>query len=288
MAESAAARYAAMVRAAEENQRRGAPDRSRVSESGPQTSAPDRWQGCAARFREDPFREDPTLAALLSFIEPEDTVLDVGGGAGRYLPIARQCREYVNVEPSSAMGAQFEASVREAGIGNARWLQSDWQSAQAAGDVCFCANVVYYIEDIAPFVQKLHTASRRRVMIVMHSTPPRNRDAELAGVIHDGEPVHDPGYRELLPVLWELGLLPDVRVLGKSDFIAERERYPDRAAAVSAVIPARLEAAAANRARQAIEDRFLDLFVPAEEGGYRRRPAQDSRVLLITWETRPD
>ncbi len=212
-------------------------------------------------------------------------MLDVGGGAGRYLPIAFRCREYVNVEPSPSMGAQFEASVHEAGIANARWFRSDWLGADITGDVCFCANVVYYIADIAPFVAKLHAASRRRVMLVMHSTPPRNIGAELFRAVYEAEPIRDPGYQELLPVLWELGLLPEVRVLGPSDFVAERECYADRDAAIAAVIPAGFDEASRHRARAAVDERFYELFMPGATGGYQRRPDHRSRVLLITWET---
>jgi hypothetical protein len=279
LAERAADRYAALVRAAEEHQRTTA-TRSPDSEAGS-----DRWRAGAARFREDPFREHDTLAALLSFIEPADTVLDVGGGAGRYLPLALHCRAYVNVEPSPGMGAQFETSVRDAGMTNARWLHSDWLGAEIEGDVCFSANVVYYIADIVPFVAKLTAASRRRVMIVLHSVPPRNVGADLYRYVYGRERPLDPGYQELLPVLWEMGLLPDVRVLGPSDFIAERERYPDRDRAIAAVLPKQLDAESTAQARRTLADHFDELFVPAPEGGYRRRPNGASRVLLLTWET---
>jgi hypothetical protein len=294
VAQSAAERYTEQVRAAEAHQQRVAASRAAANPPKSPSESPgrspdaqsDRWEARAARFREDPFRQNETLTALLSFIEPTDTVLDVGGGAGRYLPVAMRCREFVNVEPSPSMGAQFEASVREAGITNARWLQSDWLGADIQGDVCFTANVIYYIADVVPFVAKLNAASRRRVMIVMHSLPPRNVGADLYRYVYEREPVRDPGHRELLPVLWDMGLLPEVRVLGQSDFITERERYPDRAAAIAAVLPAGLEAGAAVRARSAMEDHFAELFVPTPEGGYRRRPNDVSRVLLITWDTR--
>jgi hypothetical protein len=293
VAQSAAERYAELVHAAEAHQRRLAasrtvPNRLASPDASPVRSPdgqPDRWQARAARFREDPFRQNETLEALLSFIEPTDTVLDVGGGAGRYLPLALRCRELINVEPSPSMGAQFEAAVREAGISNARWLQSDWLGADVQGDVCFTANVIYYIADVVPFVAKLTAASRRRVMIVMHSLPPRNVGANLYRYIHDREPPRDPGHRELLPVLWDMGLLPEVRVLGPSDFIAERERYPDRDAAISAVLPAGLEAGEVERARNSVAAHFDELFASSPEGGYRRRPNDMSRVLLITWET---
>ena len=285
MDQHAASRYAELVQTAEKHQARRAVGRARGNEGTSGGPEGDRWQACAGRLREDPFREDETLSALLSFIEPNDVVLDVGGGAGRYLPIAFRCREYVNVEPSPSMGAQFTASVREAGAANARWVQSDWLSADVTGDVCFCANVVYYIADIAPFVAKLDAASRRRVMIVMHSSPPRNIGTALYRIVHGAEPIRDPGYQELLPVLWELGILPEVRVLGPSDFVAERERYAHREAAIAAVIPAGFDDAARARARAALNEHFDELFMPATSGGYRRRPDHASRVLLITWET---
>jgi hypothetical protein len=268
-----------MVDAAEEDRRRTRSRSARADESA------DRWQAGAARFREDPFRAHETLQTLLSYIQPSDTVLDVGGGAGRYLPLALHCREYVNVEPSPGMAAQFELSVREAGITNARCLQSAWEQADITGDVGFSANVVYYIADIVPFIAKLHAASRRRVMLVLHSVPPRNAGADVARIVHGRVPIPDPGYRELLPVLWDMGLLPDVRVLGSSDFIVERGRYPDRATAIAAVVPGQIEDGDRARVTSALEAHFDELFIPTPEGGYRRRPQGESRVLLITWET---
>jgi hypothetical protein len=86
----------------------------------PKDGPPDRWQPGATRFREDPFRTNPTIAALLSFINRGDVVLDVDGGAGRYLPLALHCTELINVEPSAAMGQQFEECVRDSTIHNAR------------------------------------------------------------------------------------------------------------------------------------------------------------------------
>jgi len=280
MTQRSAERYAELVRAAEAHQRD-----LRAEDQAP--ARPDRWKAQASRYREDPFREHETLKALLSYIEPADTVLDVGGGAGRYLPLSLHCQNYFNVEPSAGMGAQFKAAVQEAGIDNAKWIESDWLGAKIDGDVCFTANVVYYIEDIVPFVQKLRTASRRRVMIVMHSVPPRNVGTELARVVYGHEPPPDPGFKDLLPVLWDMGLLPEVRVLGPSDFIAERQRYADRTEAVEAALPARLEGEAIARAKSEVEKHFDQLFVSTQEGDYRRRPNGISRVLLITWETRP-
>jgi len=271
---TAAEIYAGLVRATE----------TRPS-AEPSPSQSERWSPGASRFREDPFREkNETLDGVLSFIEPDDVVLDVGGGAGRYLPLALKCRRLVNVEPSAGMGAQFEAAVKDAKIANAEWLHSDWLGAQIEGEVCFTANVVYYIADIVPFVEKLTTAARRRVMVIMHSIPPTNIGANLHRLVYGREPALAPSHRELLPVLWDMGLLPDVRVLGPSDFIVERARFAGREEAIQSALPAQLETSQLEFARENVERHFDEIFMESD-GRYRRRPAP-SRVLLITWETK--
>ena len=61
-------------------------------------------------------KPDANLLAVMDYVKPEHVVLDVGGGAGRYsLPLALQCREVLNVEPATGMGAAFEASAKERG-----------------------------------------------------------------------------------------------------------------------------------------------------------------------------
>src|SRR6516225_2150647 len=57
-------------------------------------------------IKADPRRPlDPNLEIIASYVEPDDVIVDVGGGAGRIsLPLAMRCGEVINVEPSPAMG----------------------------------------------------------------------------------------------------------------------------------------------------------------------------------------
>jgi precorrin-6B methylase 2 len=73
-------------------------------------------------MKADPRRPlDPNLEIIASYIQPDDVIVDVGGGAGRIsLPLALRCREGINVEPSIATGAGFRANADQAGISNAR------------------------------------------------------------------------------------------------------------------------------------------------------------------------
>src|SRR5262249_5723065 len=117
----------------------------------------------------------------------------------------------------------------------------------------------------------------------MHSVPPTNVGANLYRLLHGKDLALAPGQRELLPVLWDMGILPDVHVLGPSDFIAERARFPGREEAIASVVPGGFQGQERERALATIGSHFDEIFVPAEQG-YRRRPIGISRVLLITWE----
>lgn len=74
-----------------------------IQEQGPS----DFWQPFAEQFRADPRRvDDPLVERLSREVAPQDTVLDVGAGAGRLaLPLAMRCREVMAVEPSAAMAS---------------------------------------------------------------------------------------------------------------------------------------------------------------------------------------
>src|ERR671925_2372065 len=81
----------------------------------------DRWGGeTAQRYRYDPHRSlDANLEVIASYVQREDVLIDVGGGAGRVsLPLALRCREVVNVDASPGMGEEFAATAAEAGITN--------------------------------------------------------------------------------------------------------------------------------------------------------------------------
>ncbi len=80
----------------------------------------DLWSGIAEGFRDDPRRVgDPVVEQISEWLTPQSTVLDVGGGAGRYaLPLALQCHEGTVIEPSEAMQNALRESAMAAGIEN--------------------------------------------------------------------------------------------------------------------------------------------------------------------------
>ena len=247
-----------------------------------------RWDNAAARFSADPHRKpESNLEAILAYIAPEHVVIDVGGGAGRYaLPIALRCKEVINVEPSQGMGEGFEASAKGAGITNARWIGADWLGARGvSGDVSLIVNVTYFVRDVVPFVEKLVQATRERVIIAMSVTPPPNQSARLFELVNGEPQCLVPGYRELLPVLWDIGIVPDVRVLGDFRATALGGTYADREAALDSLNDDRRSTEDAARLRESFAANFDELF-EAVQGGYRRKPTGDPRMILVTWGTK--
>jgi SAM-dependent methyltransferase len=244
-----------------------------------------RWDTAAQRFRDNPRRDlDDNLQAIAGFLGPEDVLLDVGGGAGRYaLPLALRCKEVINVEPSPGMGAEFEASAKEAAIANARWIESDWLSVRdVTGDVSLVANVTYFVADIVPFIEKLVAASRRRVILAVSSTPPPNQGADMYRLINGEDQAPVPGHRALLPVLWDMGILPNVRVVGSGASTLAGRVFGTKDEAIEAQI-GQLEGPERDHAIQTLAAHFDALFRPAP-GGFRRNMGEP-KLLLITWNT---
>lgn len=256
----------------------------------------DRWGGrVAQRFREDPHRELSTnLSAIAAYVQTEDVVIDIGGGAGRVsLPLALSCREVINVDPSPGMAAEFEACAAEAGITNSRCIQSDWLAADGVqGDVSVVANVTYFVRDIVLFIQKLEAASRRRVLITVWSVPPPNRTPAPFRLVFEEDLEPAPGHWELLPVLWDMGILPDLRVLTGS-FSPPEDRLPQtREEAVEQTLqrvapPWALERRGPEFPQRArgLLDAHLEDFMVHTADGFSYLQDRDARELLITWET---
>ena len=151
------------------------------------------------------------------------------------------------------------------------------------------ANVTYFVGDIKAFVRKLGTASRRRVIINVNSVPNPNHNAKLFRLVYGEEQSMLPGHQELLPVLWEIGILPDVQVLPDVFIVPGsplETKLPQtkEEALVFATQGAWLRAEDQERARGLIGDRFDELF-GVNEKGFCPTWLPDTRQLLITWET---
>ena len=245
----------------------------------------DHWADLAELFRLDPRRpKDASLQVLASYLEFSDRFVDVGGGAGRIsLALADSVREVVLVEPSAGMREQFVQARDDAGITNARVTNNWWMDSGETGDVIHLSDVTYFVRDIVPFVTKLHNSASRRVMITVWRPAPGDMDNELRRVLYDEQTAPWPGLPELAAVLWEMGLLPDVRIIPAPPWW-----IPEAAGDLSEGQAMNLAMSRLERedelTRRHIENNFDRLF---ERGPNRLSPRWLNRVreVVITWET---
>lgn len=176
----------------------------------------DMWSGIADNFRGDAGRtDDPVVNLVSGWLRPDSTVLDVGGGGGRYaLPFALKCREVTVVEPSPAMVSVLQASAKDAAIENVRIVEQGWEEAEVEKhSVVFCANVLYGVADIEPFVRKLQDSASEIVAVVVYYDAPMSMMSPLWKAVHQEERISLPALPELLPVLWEMEIHPNVNTL---------------------------------------------------------------------------
>lgn len=258
---------------------------------------PDLWGGeIAKRFRADPKRQmEDNFQILADFVRPDDVFVDVGGGAGRLtLPISLLCREVINVEPSAGMVEVFDSCVAEEGITNARSVQADWVDVDVAqdgvqGDVVHASNVTYFVRDIDRFTANLQAAARRRVIVTMWSVANPMHNAPLFKMVYGEDQATVPGHAQLLPALWEMGILPDVRFLPHGthfdgvrqppSFPQNKEDAVEMALAGVWLVPQHRE-----RADKVVRDNFDKLFEQSPEG-FVPLWLPDAQQVLITWET---
>jgi SAM-dependent methyltransferase len=244
-------------------------------------------------LKSDPRRQlEPNLEIIAGCVQPDDVIVDVGGGAGRLsLPLALRCREVINVDPPAAMLRAFETNARQAGISNVRGVHADWLEVEPPrGSFALVSHVTYLTRAIVPFVEKLEAAATRRALIMLNRPPSGSR--ELFRLVHGEVEELVPGHVELVNVLWEMGIEPDVRML--PDPPTGPQPPPSREAAVHMAImrfageqwalwPLGTELEA--RLRQVLDTRFDELFTQTADG-YVPAGINPGREVLITWEPR--
>ena len=169
----------------------------------------DFWAESAKRFEADPYRTDDLVLNAVQEIIPESrSVLDVGGGTGRFaIPIALNGREVTVIDQSPAMLGVLQSQIESYKIPNITMVQGSFQSVSIpVMDVVFCAHVLYTIEHIEQFVKLLDVAGSHKIIVIMFEKSPQSELADVWHFIHGEQRVTLPGAVEFLKILQSMGI----------------------------------------------------------------------------------
>jgi len=241
----------------------------------------DPWRGRADRFAAYSAElppDDPLFLRLRAAVHPDDTVLDVGAGAGRYaVPLAGLARAVVAVEPSPAMRRHLAARIDEASAGNVTVVGAAWPDAEVdAADVTLCAHVVYGVREILPFLRALDTHTRRLCLLAIRVEQHPGM-IELARVVLDEERVRQPALIDLYNALAALGIAADVQV----GPVSSGFRFTDHADA-AAHYADRLRIPAASPTMDRLHAALVTHLVQGRDGRWRW-PGALPRNAIVSW-----
>jgi SAM-dependent methyltransferase len=243
-------------------------------------AAVDRWEVTSPLFKANPRRtDDVEVNRLVREVAPAMTVLDVGGGAGRYaLPLALWCRHVTVVEPSPSMGKSLRQIAAEAGIDNVSLVAKRWEEAEVeSADVVLSAHVIYMVEDIRAFVGKLVAHARKKVLMPTFMRPPMARYAPFWRAVHGEDRQELPGARELMQVLWEMDIYPHLEMFDPrpprvfKDWQGALETLRER-------IHVKPDTAEDARLQRAMRELLVET-----SGSYAMQRALPERLALISW-----
>lgn len=221
----------------------------------------------------------PAQVAALG-LQPHETLLDVGAGAGRLaIPAARVARHVTALDVSSHMLAALRSNARAAGVDNIDTVQLGWE-AVTPGENLVPHDVVLLSRSPAMCdLVKVDALARRAAFVMVYSGRSLKgfHDELVAGI----QPVPPPGeaVAALAPHVLVFNRLIDMGIEARVDYLDDGfdKWYPDEAAAVADFAWLRLPPGS--------ESRFRDNLLPwlqAEEGGVRLRMA--TRSAVVWWQ----
>jgi CTP:molybdopterin cytidylyltransferase MocA/SAM-dependent methyltransferase len=250
---------------------------------------PDFYAPVTDLFRADPRRTDePVLDALLALVEPGETWIDIGAGAGRYalpiaLELARSGGRVIAVDASPGMLDALIELQAEHGVTDVEVVETRWPPPprtpldRFAADVALIAHVGYDIEAIGPFIRAMESIARRLCVAVLMERQPSSIADACWPPVHGEERVALPALPEFVEWLRARGHEPAVEMLSREPRrFASREELEGFLRRQLWIEPG---AAADRRFRSSLDE----LLVVDADGRVGLRTQQPLPIGVVTW-----
>ncbi|MCL5961091.1 MAG: class I SAM-dependent methyltransferase [Chloroflexi bacterium] len=167
----------------------------------------------------------PLLLRVEELVDSRSVVLDVGAGSGRLaIPLAPKVGKILAVESSPAMRSALQTRIAELGADNVEVVAGRWPGIEVPQvDIAFCANVVYDVADLGPFLLKMDQVAKHHCFIQLTPRHPLDAFRELWEEFVGWTPPHGPTYLDAVECLRQLGIEPRVEVAPSKRWLRFRD-----------------------------------------------------------------
>jgi len=206
-------------------------DRTHKQADQPQS---DEWANRAHEFQAKVCRRwekpDSSRDFLLTQIDGDTTVLDIGSGPGAWSLLASKTAKRVTaLDPSPSMLAILKHIITEQGIDNIDTVQAAWPGAKVAQhDLSFCSHAMYMTPHLPAFIQAMNAVTRRRCFFLMRA-PVLDGPMAIASQRVWGHPHDSNNFIIAYNILIEMGIYANVLMEDTGDWGAWKNASLDEA-----------------------------------------------------------
>lgn len=176
------------------------------------------WDNIAEKFREW-MKNDDYPEKLISNIKtkPNYTVLDIGCGEGSVtVPIAKKVSKVTVIERSEKMIELLYEKAEKEGVSNIEAINKDYQDVDFSKlgkfDIIIASRSLQTSRDMSTILSDLSKIGKTIYMTAWG--PERNKYLESASKALKREYRDDPSYIFIYNILYQLGIVADVKKLG--------------------------------------------------------------------------
>lgn len=177
--------------------------------------ADDAWSDRAREFDRGVKRRwvkpDSSREFILSQVDADSTVLDIGAGTGSWsMLLARHARLVTAVEPSAAMIGVMCENLAAENIKNVSIVQGSWLDVRVEPhDISLCSHAMYSCPDLAAFVLQMVACTKRTCFLLLRAPTLDGVKAEAAQHIW-GQPLDSPNFTIAYNILIQIGIYANV------------------------------------------------------------------------------
>lgn len=160
---------------------------------------------------------DSSRETVLSLLQPDSSILDIGAGTGAWtLLFSKHVRKVTVIEPSKAMRDICIENIRLAQASNIEILEDPWPAAKPAKhDYSFCSHAMYGVADFPGFVQHMIACTTKKCFLLIRAPSQDGLITEAFMHIYH-QPYDSPNFTIAYNILIQMGIYANVKV-EKSD-----------------------------------------------------------------------